>query len=76
MEPDLSGYEKTCCIFFLVCHIMPVSTQGDSMKQDHRFAIRLSESLFDKLKKCAAKNRRAIAEQTRIFIEKGLENER
>ena len=55
---------------------MPVSTQGDSMKQDHRFAIRLSESLFDKLKKCAAENRRSIAEQTRIFIEKGLENER
>ena len=46
------------------------------MKQDHRFAIRLSESVFDKLKKCAAQNRRAIAEQTRIFIEKGLESER
>lgn len=46
------------------------------MKQDHRFAIRLSEELFDRLKKCAAKNRRAIAEQTRIFIEKGLENDR
>jgi plasmid stability protein len=55
---------------------MPRSTQGNDMRQDHRFAIRLAGNLFEKLKIRAAKNRRSIAEQTRIFIEKGLGDEK